>query len=71
MISDRLGHATTAFTQDVYMRVIPQLEHDAAARIADVVFGPPTSADEDPPEQFGDKKLDRKRRAKNITPPSQ
>ena len=36
------------------MRVIPQLEHDAAARIADVVFGPPTSADEDPQEQFDD-----------------
>ena len=36
--SDRLGHATTAFTQDVYIGVVPQLERDAAAKIANIVF---------------------------------
>lgn len=39
VISDRLGHATTSFTQDVYMHAIPDLEHDAADQIADLVFG--------------------------------
>lgn len=39
VISERLGHATSAFTQDVYMHVIPDLEHDAADQIAGLVFG--------------------------------
>ena len=39
VISERLGHATSAFTADVYMHVIPDLEHDAADQIADLVFG--------------------------------
>jgi integrase len=34
VMSDRLGHATTAFTQDVYMHVIPQMDSDAADQIA-------------------------------------
>jgi hypothetical protein len=41
VISERLGHATSAFTQDVYMHVIPDLEHDAADQIAGLVFGSP------------------------------
>jgi integrase len=45
VISRRLGHATAAFTQDVYMRVIPELEYDAADQIADLVFG--TNQDDD------------------------
>ena len=40
VMSDRLGHATTAFTQDVYMHAIPDLEHDAADQLGDLVFGP-------------------------------
>ncbi len=39
VMADRLGHATVAFTQDVYMHAIPQLEGDAAELIADSVFG--------------------------------
>jgi integrase len=39
VISDRLGHATTSFTQDVYMHAIPAVEEDAADQIADLVFG--------------------------------
>ena len=38
VMSDRLGHATTAFTQDVYMHAIPPLEADAAERIAAMIF---------------------------------
>jgi hypothetical protein len=38
VISDRLGHATTSFTQDIYMHAIPALEEDAADQIAYVVF---------------------------------
>lgn len=39
VISDRLGHATTAFTMDIYTHAIPAIEHDAAEQIADIVFG--------------------------------
>lgn len=38
VMSDRLGHATVAFTQDVYMHAIPQLEYDAADTIADLIL---------------------------------
>jgi integrase len=34
VMSDRLGHATAAFTQDVYMHVSPQQDGEAAERIA-------------------------------------
>lgn len=39
IMSERLGHATVAFTQDVYMHAIPGLEADAANQIADLIFG--------------------------------
>jgi len=39
VISTRLGHATTAFTMDVYMHVVPALEDSAAEQIADLIFG--------------------------------
>jgi integrase len=38
VMSERLGHATVAFTQDVYMHTIPQLEYEAADQIADLIF---------------------------------
>jgi integrase len=38
VMSDRLGHATVAFTQDVYMHAIPQLEADAAEQVAAEIF---------------------------------
>jgi integrase len=38
VMSDRLGHATVAFTQDAYMHAIPQLQEDAADRVADLIF---------------------------------
>ena len=39
VMSDRLGHSTVAFTQDVYMHVIPKMEEEAAAKVADLIFG--------------------------------
>lgn len=46
VMSDRLGHATTAFTMDVYTHAIPAVEHEAAEQIADLVFGEsPRAAD--------------------------
>lgn len=39
VMSDRLGHATVAFTQDVYMHAIPRMEEAAAQQIADLVMG--------------------------------
>lgn len=39
VMSDRLGHATVAFTQDVYMHAIPRLEEEAAEQVALLIFG--------------------------------
>jgi hypothetical protein len=38
IMSERLSHATTAFTQDVYMHSIPVLEEAAADRIGSLLF---------------------------------
>ncbi len=37
MVSDRLGHASVAFTLDVYSHAIQGLDDDAAARVAELV----------------------------------
>ncbi|MGZ6609009.1 MAG: tyrosine-type recombinase/integrase [Solirubrobacteraceae bacterium] len=41
IMSVRLGHSTVAFTQDVYMHTIPELEDRAAELVASLVFAPP------------------------------
>jgi hypothetical protein len=46
-MSDRLGHATTAFTMDIYTHAIPAIEHEAAEQIADLVFGAGNDTDHD------------------------
>ena len=38
VMSERLGHATVAFTQDVYMHVIPHLHEEAADQMASLIF---------------------------------
>jgi integrase len=38
VMSERLGHATVAFTQDVYMHTIPRLEEEAADQMASLIF---------------------------------
>lgn len=44
IMSTRLGHATTAFTQDVYMHSVPAMEDSAADQIADLIFNPTKNA---------------------------
>jgi integrase len=40
VVSERLGHATSAFTADTYQHVTPALEEQAAATVARLVLGP-------------------------------
>jgi integrase len=37
-VSARLGHATVAFTLDVYTKAVPQLDRDAARKVAELIF---------------------------------
>lgn len=39
VVSERLGHASVAFTMQVYQHVLPGMQADAAATFGDVVFG--------------------------------
>ena len=39
VVSERLGHATTAFTLDKYAHVMPGMQHEAAGLVAGLVFG--------------------------------
>ena len=34
VVSERLGHATVAFTLDTYSHVMPGMQEDAAAKVA-------------------------------------
>jgi integrase len=47
VVSERLGHATVAFTMDVYAHVIPGMQAEAAQLFHDLVF----AADEPPRPQ--------------------
>ncbi|HXQ62914.1 MAG TPA: tyrosine-type recombinase/integrase [Acidimicrobiales bacterium] len=38
VLADRLGHSSTAVTTDTYQHVLPAMDHDAARRVADLVF---------------------------------
>jgi integrase len=38
VMSDRLGHATVAFTQDTYMHAVPELDVGAAMRVSSLIF---------------------------------
>jgi integrase len=39
VVSDRLGHATVAFTLDTYTHSVPALEEEAAEAVARLVRG--------------------------------
>jgi hypothetical protein len=39
VVSERLGHATTAVTADTYSHVAPGMQTDAAERVAALIFG--------------------------------
>jgi integrase len=38
VVSERLGHATVSFTLDTYSHVMPGMQEDAAAAVADLVL---------------------------------
>jgi integrase len=38
-VSARLGHSTVAFTLDVYTKAVPQLDREAADKVAGLIFG--------------------------------
>ena len=40
VVSERLGHATPAFTMSVYQHVLPGMQAEAATTFADLLFGP-------------------------------
>ena len=37
--AERLGHATTRMTMDIYSHVLPGMQADASARLNDQIFG--------------------------------
>lgn len=39
VLSERLGHATVAFTLDVYGHLLPGMQEDAAEQVAGLIFG--------------------------------
>ena len=39
VVQDRLGHSTVAITLNIYSHVTPQLQSDAAARVAAAIVG--------------------------------
>jgi len=49
VVSERLGHATVAFTMQVYAHVIPGMQADAAAAFGDLIFDDEADADPDDP----------------------
>lgn len=39
VVGERLGHASVAFTMQVYQHVLPGMQADAAATFGELVFG--------------------------------
>ena len=39
VVSERLGHASTSITWDIYQHVTPAMASDAADRVAGLIFG--------------------------------
>ncbi|MEX5634381.1 tyrosine-type recombinase/integrase [Parafrankia sp. FMc2] len=54
VVSERLGHASVAFTLSFYSHVIPGMDKDAADEIANVILGTPeppgVQAEQEPPD---------------------
>jgi integrase len=45
LVSERLGHATVAFTLDVYAHVLPKADREAAERVAQLLGAAAPAAD--------------------------
>jgi integrase len=39
VVSEMLGHSSVAITLDIYSHVLPHMQHDAAATMAQALFG--------------------------------
>jgi integrase len=39
VMSERLGHATTAITSDLYQHVLPAMDAEAATAVAGLILG--------------------------------
>ena len=39
MVSEQLGHASTAFTLDTYAHVLPHIQDEAAKKVEAMLFG--------------------------------
>jgi len=46
IVTERLGHSTTAYTQDAYQEVMPGMQRDAARRFGQRLQQPPASSDD-------------------------
>jgi len=44
VVSEMLGHSSVAITLDIYSHVLPHMQHDAAATMAQALFGPSDGA---------------------------
>jgi integrase len=53
VVSERLGHATAAFTLQVYSHVIPGMDQTAATTVADLIIGDALDAQEPPGTTVG------------------
>jgi integrase len=39
VVSEMLGHATVAITLDIYSHVVPDMQHDAASAMGNLLYG--------------------------------
>ena len=39
VVSERLGHKTTAITENLYLHVTPQMAEEAATTVANLILG--------------------------------
>jgi integrase len=39
VVSEMLGHATVAITLDIYSHVLPDMQHDAASAMGNLLYG--------------------------------
>jgi integrase len=50
VVTERLGHSTTAYTQDAYQHVLPGMQRDAARRFRERLYRPAGEANPEPDE---------------------
>lgn len=54
VVTERLGHSTTAYTQDAYQHVLPGMQRGAATRFQDQLDGKPDDETDDPDDDMED-----------------